>query len=119
MYALPLRDEAFDLVVLQMVLHYAEDPAKAVAEARRVLAPGGIMAVVDLAPHDRTELRERMAHRVLGFSDTDMGALLRDGGLLPTDAVTIEGGALSVRIWCAEAAATAPARDHEFFEAVL
>jgi ArsR family transcriptional regulator len=119
MYALPLRDAAFDLVVLQMVLHYAEDPAKAVAEARRVLAPGGIMAVVDLAPHDRTELRERMAHRALGFSDTDMAALLREGGLLPTGSVAIEGGTLSVRIWCGEAAANAPAREHEFFEAVL
>ena len=118
MYALPLRDAAFDLVLLQMVLHYAEEPAKAVIEARRALAPGGTLIVVDLAPHDRAELRERMAHRALGFSDAAMAALLREGGLHVLGAASIEGGPLTVRIWRCEAAG-APARQSEFFEAAL
>ncbi len=42
MYRLPLADGGFDTVVLQMVLHYAEDPAAALAEAARVLRPGGL-----------------------------------------------------------------------------
>src|SRR5580700_2001612 len=37
MYRLPLSDESFETVVLQMVLHHAEDPAGAVQEATRVL----------------------------------------------------------------------------------
>ena len=40
MYRLPLPDAGFDVVALQMVLHYAEDPAAALAEAARVLRPG-------------------------------------------------------------------------------
>jgi len=103
MYALPLRDAAYDLVLLQMVLHYAEDPAKAVAEAARVLAPGGTLLVVDLAPHSRAELRERMAHRALGFSHDDMAELLRGAGLTITEHTDIPG-TLAVRIWRAEPA---------------
>jgi ArsR family transcriptional regulator len=117
MYALPLRDASFDLVLLQMVLHYAEDAAKAVAEARRVLAPGGTVLVVDLAPHDRAELRERMAHRALGFSDSTMAGLLREGGLRALGAQSVAGGPLTVRIWCCEASGGQPAREMEFFEA--
>jgi SAM-dependent methyltransferase len=117
MYALPLRDASFDLVLLQMVLHYAEDAAKAVAEARRVLAPGGTVLVVDLVPHDRVELRESMAHRALGFSDTAMGDLLREGGLRMLHAKSVGGGKLTVRIWCCEASGSQPAREMEFFEA--
>jgi ArsR family transcriptional regulator len=104
MYALPLHDAAFDLVLLQMVLHYAEEPAQAVAEARRVLAPGGTLLVVDLAPHDRADLRERMAHRALGFSDTDMNNLLQQSGLHAASSLTVPG-ALPVRIWASRAGA--------------
>jgi len=100
MYALPLHDAAYDLVLLQMVLHYAEDPAQAVQEARRVLAPGGRLVVVDVAPHDRAELRERMAHRTLGFSHQDMSTLLASAGLAAAPAVVVPGP-LDVCIWSA------------------
>jgi ArsR family transcriptional regulator len=118
MYALPLRDASFDLVLLQMVLHYAEEPGKAVAEARRVLAPGGTMVVVDLAPHGRAELRERMGHRALGFSDTAMDGLLREGGLRAASVLNIPGP-LTVRIWVCETLAGLPARQTGIFEAAL
>ena len=116
MYALPLRDASYDLVLLQMVLHYAEDAAQAVAEARRVLTPGGTLLVVDLAPHDRAELRERMAHRALGFSDTGMADLLRGAGLRATSSFTV-AGPMAVRIWHCRATGTAPLHT-EHFEAV-
>ena len=52
MYALPLADRSFDLVLLQMVLHYAAEPAKVVAEAARVCwRLAARLLVVDLAPH--------------------------------------------------------------------
>jgi ArsR family transcriptional regulator len=101
MYALPLHDACFDVVLLQMVLHYAEDPAAAMAEARRVLAPGGVLAVVEIGTHDRAELRARMAHRALGFSDDEMTALLDGAGLCAEAAVSVPGP-LMVRIWRAE-----------------
>jgi ArsR family transcriptional regulator len=104
MYALPLPDAAFDLVFLQMVLHYAEDPAASVAEARRVLAPGGRLIVVDLAPHDRPALLAPMAHLHPGFSDASMHALFNGVGLAAEDSVAVPSvagrpNALSVRIW--------------------
>ena len=114
MYALPLADRSFDLVLLQMVLHYAAEPAKVVAEAARVLAPGGTLLVVDLAPHQRSELRASMAHRELGFSDEAMDRLLSIAGLSQNSCVSV-GGALTVRVW---AAAKTVAAEYSKFEAV-
>jgi ArsR family transcriptional regulator len=98
MYALPLHDASYDLVLLHMVLHYAEDPAAAVAEARRVLAPGGTLAVVDFAAHGRADVSARLAHRNQGFADDVMDGLLRAAGLAPVRAVSV-AGPLTVRIW--------------------
>lgn len=106
MYRLPLAGQ-FDLVVLQMVLHYAEDPAAALAEAARVLAPGGQLVVVDLAEHDRTALSDRLAHRWPGFSDAAMHALLAEAGLIPTFPVTVPGP-LDIRLWPATVTALTP-----------
>ena len=98
MYRLPLPNGGFDTAVLQMVLHYAEDPAAAVTEAARVLRPGGRLLVVDLLHHDRTELLDRLAHRWPGFHDGTIRALLEDAGLHPGEPVTVPGP-LPVRIW--------------------
>ena len=110
MYRLPLADASFDTAVLQMVLHYAEDPAGAVAEAARVLRPGGRLIVIDLAEHARDDLTARRAHRWPGFSDAAIHRLLTDAGLDPGDAVTIPGP-LDVRIWCATRIAGRDRRD--------
>ena len=100
MYRLPLGDALYDAAVLQMVLHYAEDPAGAVAEAARVLRPGGKLIVIDLASHARDDLTSKRAHRWPGFSDAALHQLLTYAGLDPGEAVTIPGP-LDVRIWCA------------------
>ena len=97
MYRLPLAGP-FDTVVVQMVLHYAEDPAAAVLEAARVLAPGGQLLIVDLAAHGRADLVERLAHRWPGFSDDQMQDLLQSAGLTTT-APTRIAGPFEVRIW--------------------
>jgi ubiquinone/menaquinone biosynthesis C-methylase UbiE len=100
MYRLPLADGSFDTAVLQMVLHFAEDPAGVVTEATRVLRPGGRLIVIDLVPHGRDDLIARRAHRWPGFSDAAIHQLLANAMLDPGDAVTIPGP-LDVRIWCA------------------
>jgi ArsR family transcriptional regulator len=100
MYRLPLADASFDTAVLQMVLHYAEDPAGVVTEAARVLRSGGWLIIMDLAEHHRDDLVAKRAHRWPGFSDAAINELLTDARLDPGGAVTIPGP-LDVRIWCA------------------
>jgi ubiquinone/menaquinone biosynthesis C-methylase UbiE len=108
MYRLPLPDGGFDTVVLQMVLHHAEAPAEALAEAARVLRPGGRLLVIDLAPHQNTECLHRLAHRWPGFADAQMRRLLEGAGLAPDPAVAV-AGPLEVRIWPAARAPAAAA----------
>ena len=117
MYALPLPDAAYDLVLLQMVLHYADDPSQALAEAARVLAPGGRLIVVDLATHARADLRERMAHRALGFSEPEMNALLTGAGLQMGEPVAVNA-ALPIRIWPARSMTHSSAHTAAQLEAV-
>jgi len=101
MYRLQLADAAFDTVVMQMVLHYAEDPAGVVMEAARILRPAGRLIVIDLAAHDRADLVAKRAHRWSGFADTAIVEMMTAAGLLPTAPVTVPGP-LDVRIWPAE-----------------
>jgi ArsR family transcriptional regulator len=89
-----------------MILHYAEDPAGALTEATRVLAPDGVLIVVDLADHDRGDLTARLAHRWFGFADAAMRALLIGADLLPGRPVAIPGP-LEIRLWTARRPAAA------------
>ena len=108
MYRLPLPSGSYDIVVLQMVLHHAEEPAVVIAEATRVLQPGGRLLLIDLAAHDRQDLMRDHAHRWPGFSDADVNRLFAAAGLDQAPPLTIPGG-LPVRIWPAVRAASVAA----------
>ena len=99
MYALPLADRSADSVIIHQVLHYAHSPATAIAEAARVLAPGGTLLVVDFAAHEREELRERDAHIRLGFDDEVMGSWFAAAGLELDRVQHLKGGELTVTLW--------------------
>jgi ArsR family transcriptional regulator len=99
MYALPLTDQSADCVIIHQVLHYAHSPASAIAEAARVLAPGGKLLVVDFAAHEREELRERDAHIRLGFEDEVMAAWFASAGLEVDQIQHLKGGELTVTLW--------------------
>jgi len=104
MYRLPLPDAGFDLATLQMVLHYAEDPASALAEAGRVLRSGARLIVVDLASHGEEKATVSLAHRWPGFTDAEMAGWFGASGLEPAPAHSVPGP-LTVRIWPARRAA--------------
>jgi ArsR family transcriptional regulator len=102
MYALALPSGSAETVILHQVLHYAQNPAAAVAEAARLLVPGGRLLIVDFAPHEREELRSRDAHVRLGFADAAMLRYLEDAGLEGRVVEHLEGGELTVTIWLGE-----------------
>jgi ArsR family transcriptional regulator len=81
LYNVPLADASADAVILHQVLHFLDDPAAAIAEASRLLAPGGKLLVVDFAPHDLEFLREQSAHRRLGFAQDQIKRWLKESGL--------------------------------------
>jgi ArsR family transcriptional regulator len=99
MYTLPIADRSFEHVIIHQVLHYSERPDLAVAEAARVLAPGGRLVIVDFAPHDLEELRQNHAHRRLGFSDSEIQGWLKAAGLAVEPPVHLVGRPLTVGIW--------------------
>ncbi len=99
MYALPLGDRSVDSIILHQVLHYAQQPGAAIAEASRVLRGGGRLLVIDFAAHDREELREQDAHLRLGFADEAMRGWFQAAGVTLDRTERLEGGELTVIIW--------------------
>ncbi len=99
MYSLALPSGSADTVIIHQVLHYAQNPAAAVAEAARLLTPGGRLLIVDFAAHEREELRSRDAHVRLGFADEAILKHLEEAGLDGRVVEHLEGGALTVTIW--------------------
>lgn len=115
LFMLPFEPGAFDVVTIHQVLHYLDDPAAAIAEAARMLAPGGRLMIVDFAPHELEFLREEQAHRRLGFAPAQMARWIAAAGLkegpqrdLPPPASAGETG-LIVSLWRAEAPGAEPA----------
>ncbi len=108
MYSLPVGDGDADTVVLHQVLHFAQQPAEAIEEAARVLAPGGRLLVVDFAPHDREELRLHQAHARLGFEDAAVIGWMAAQGLEARVAASLPGD-LTVTLWLGERAPLARA----------
>jgi ubiquinone/menaquinone biosynthesis C-methylase UbiE len=107
-YALPFANSSADLVTIHQVLHYLDDPARALIEAVRILEPKGRLLVADFAPHDLESLRADHAHRRLGIAAEHMSAWLsRAGAKLSSHRILPPAGdagqiGLTVSIWLAE-----------------
>ncbi len=106
-----LPPQSADLVLVHQVLHYLVDPAAAVAEAARLVMPGGRLLIVDFAPHQLEHLREEHQHRRMGFADDEMGLWLKGAGLKPSAPVALppDTDGLTVSIWTAQRPAQAKA----------
>lgn len=102
-YALSLPRDSFDAVIIHQVLHYLDDPARAVVEAARTLRPGGRMLVVDFAPHALEQLRTEAQHRRLGIGRVEMAEWLRAANLESRDVIDLagDGTTLTVTLWLA------------------
>lgn len=80
----PLPDKSTDLVLLSQALHHAENPAHALAEAHRILRPGGRVLVLDLREHGESWVRSRLGDKWFGFSERQLEALLVQAGFTNT-----------------------------------
>ena len=108
-YRMPFSNGAagngFDVVLFHQVLHYLDDPGAAVAEAARVMAPGGRLLIADFASHKEEFLRDEYAHRRLGFSDREVEGWFAAAGLAAagTEIIAPSGAAekLTVKLWLA------------------
>jgi len=108
-YRLPFPNgnagQGFDVVLFHQVLHYLDDPGAAVAEAARVMAPGGRLLIADFASHKEEFLRDEYAHRRLGFSDREVEGWFTVAGLSNAGAETIasrsQSEKLTVKLWLA------------------
>ncbi|MCJ8508572.1 metalloregulator ArsR/SmtB family transcription factor [Rhizobium lemnae] len=112
-FNLPAEAGDCDLVTVHQVLHFLDQPEKAVAEAARVLRRDGRLLIVDLAPHTLDYLREDHAHVRLGFSHQTIQEWLEKAGLVVEDILDLKPvatkgtPALTVTIWLARAASGA------------
>jgi demethylmenaquinone methyltransferase/2-methoxy-6-polyprenyl-1,4-benzoquinol methylase/ArsR family transcriptional regulator len=99
----------FDVVLFHQVLHYLDDPGAAVAEAARVMAPGGRLLIADFASHKEEFLRDEYAHRRLGFSDREVEGWFAAASLSNAGAETVaprsQSEKLTVKLWLATAKA--------------
>jgi ubiquinone/menaquinone biosynthesis C-methylase UbiE/biotin operon repressor len=76
----PIPDATVDLAFFSQALHHAQHPNRAVAEASRILKPGGRIVVLDLLRHSHEEARELYADLWLGFTEVEVTRFLRQAG---------------------------------------
>ncbi|MBI1359900.1 MAG: metalloregulator ArsR/SmtB family transcription factor [Alphaproteobacteria bacterium] len=104
--ATPYPDACASLVIIHQVLHFLDDPGRALSEAARVLKPGGRLVVADFAPHTLEHFRNEHAHRHLGVSEEDFSRWATAAKLAPGPvrrfSAPAHGKGVAVTIWTAE-----------------
>jgi ArsR family transcriptional regulator len=81
----PVEAESVDLVILSQALHHAEEPARALAGAYRILKSGGQIMILDLARHKFERAHELYGDHWLGFAESDLERWLQEAGFKRTE----------------------------------
>ena len=100
---LPLADASLDVAIMLLVLHHVAEPARALAEAERVLKPAGRLLIVDMRAHAHEEYRQQMGHVWLGFSEHSLREWLVPAGFESVRYVplAVEAGAVGPSLFSA------------------
>ncbi|MCS6777203.1 MAG: metalloregulator ArsR/SmtB family transcription factor [Chthonomonadaceae bacterium] len=89
---LPIEEAEVDVALLHQTLHHALHPDRALAEAWRVLRPGGRVIVLDLLKHDVEAARELYGDIWPGFSQAELAGMLREQGFACIDVAIVDRG---------------------------
>jgi 2-polyprenyl-3-methyl-5-hydroxy-6-metoxy-1,4-benzoquinol methylase len=77
---LAMKNESMDIVLMSQVLHCLKDPAKGLAQAYRILKPGGKILIQDLRSHNEEWVQTKFGHSWLGFQDRHLENFLKAAG---------------------------------------
>ena len=86
----PLDDASVDLAFLSQALHHAGSPQNALAQAFRIVKPGGQLVVLDLLQHSFEEARELYADVWLGFGEGELAAMLEKAGFTGIETAVVD-----------------------------
>lgn len=90
MEEIPIGDGEVELVFFSQSLHHALHPERALAEAARILVPGGRIMILDLVRHRFEEARELYADEWLGFSEAELESMLQIAGFVDFEAAVVD-----------------------------
>ncbi len=91
MESVPLGNAEVDLAFFSQSLHHAPHPERALAEAWRILKPGGRIAILDLVRHQFEEAREMYADLWLGFSEVELRRYLKAADFMNVQTAIVHG----------------------------
>lgn len=86
----PIDDSSVDLAILSQALHHAKQPAKALAEAHRILKPGGRLIVLDLLQHSFEKARDLYYDTWLGFSEVELAEMITSAGFEDVETAIVD-----------------------------
>jgi len=90
MEEIPIGDGEVELVFFSQSLHHALHPERALAEAARILVPGGRIMILDLVRHRFEEARELYADEWLGFGEAELESMLQNAGFVNVEAAVVD-----------------------------
>lgn len=85
----PIESESVDLAILSQALHHANDPARAIGSAHRILVPGGQLFILDLRQHAFKQAHELYGDRWLGFAEGQLHAWLEGAAFKNIEVTTV------------------------------